>query len=404
MIVKEVTAILEELAPLAYAEDFDNVGLLVGNEENEVSGILVTLDTLENVVDEAIANDCNLILFKALQNNIAIYSMHTALDNSLDGVNAKICEVLGLENPEILIPKKDSDEPIGMGMVGYLKNPMNETQFLAHVKKTMNASCIRHSELLGKPVQKIAVLGGSGAFAISAAKAAGADVFITADVKYHQFYEAEDKVFPFIGKQNQSNQVFIDMAKKAEATVEDKLRALYDLQLIDSRVDEIRNVRGELPLEVEDLANEVLGLKTRMDKLKTDVETINFEITAKKNLIDESKALIKKYTEQQKNVRNSREFNSITKELEFQELEIQLAEKNIKEFKAQIDQKKVVVSETKERLGERETHLKHKKGELNEILAETEKEEQALLGKSEKFQKDIEERLVKALRSYQKKC
>ena len=217
MIVKEVTAILEELAPLAYAEDFDNVGLLVGNEESEVSGILVTLDTLENVVDEAIANDCNLIVsfhpiifsglkkitgatyvqrvvIKALQNNIAIYSMHTALDNSQDGVNAKICEVLGLENPEILIPKKDSIETIGMGMVGYLKNPMDETQFLAHVKKTMNASCIRHSELLGKPVQKIAVLGGSGAFAISAAKAAGADVFITADVKYHQFYEAEDKV------------------------------------------------------------------------------------------------------------------------------------------------------------------------------------------------------------------
>ncbi len=186
------------------------------------------------------------------------------------------------------------------------------------------------------------------------------------------------------------------MAKKTEATVEDKLRALYDLQLIDSRVDEIRNVRGELPLEVEDLEDEVLGLKTRMDKLKADVETINFEINAKKNLIDESKTLIKKYTEQQKNVRNSREFNSITKELEFQELEIQLAEKNIKEFKAQIEQKKVVVSEVKERLGEREAHLKHKKSELTAILAETEKEEKALLGKSEKFKKQIEERLVNA--------
>lgn len=186
------------------------------------------------------------------------------------------------------------------------------------------------------------------------------------------------------------------MAKKAEATVEQKLRALYDLQLIDSRVDEIRNVRGELPLEVEDLENEVLGLKTRMDKLKTDVETVNYEITAKKNLIDEAKALIKKYSEQQKNVRNSREFNSISKELEFQELEIQLADKNIKEFKAQIEQKKGVVSGTKERLGEREAHLKHKKGELNAILAETEKEEKALLDKSLKFQKDIEERLVKA--------
>ena len=186
------------------------------------------------------------------------------------------------------------------------------------------------------------------------------------------------------------------MAKKAEATVEEKLRALYDLQLIDSRVDEIRNVRGELPLEVEDLEDDVLGLKTRMDKLKTDVETINFEITAKKNLIDDSKALIKKYTEQQKNVRNSREFNSITKELEFQDLEIQLAEKNIKEFKAQIEQKKLVMAETKERLTERETHLKHKKSELDAILAETEKEEKALLSKSEKFQEEIEERLVNA--------
>ena len=190
--------------------------------------------------------------------------------------------------------------------------------------------------------------------------------------------------------------IIYKMAKKAEATVEEKLRALYDLQLIDSRVDEIRSVRGELPLEVEDLEDEVLGLKTRLDKLKTDVETVNFEIGAKKNIIDEAKTLIKKYSEQQKNVRNSREFNSISKELEFQELEIQLAEKNIKEFKAQIDQKKEVISETKEKLGERETHLKHKKSELNAILAETEKEEKALLTQSEKFQEAIDERLVKA--------
>ncbi|MBC70757.1 MAG: hypothetical protein CMH47_00425 [Muricauda sp.] len=186
------------------------------------------------------------------------------------------------------------------------------------------------------------------------------------------------------------------MANKKESTVEDKLRALYDLQLIDSRVDEIRNVRGELPLEVQDLEDEVLGLKTRLDKLKTDVETVNFEITAKKNLIDESKALIKKYSEQQKNVRNSREFNSLTKEVEFQELEIQLAEKNIKEFKAQIEQKKEVIAQTKEKLSEREGHLKHKKGELDAILAETEKEEKALLKKSEEYEEKIEDRLVKA--------
>jgi len=186
------------------------------------------------------------------------------------------------------------------------------------------------------------------------------------------------------------------MANKKESTVEEKLRALYDLQLIDSRVDEIRNVRGELPLEVQDLEDEVLGLKTRMDKLKTDVETINFEITAKKNLIEESKTLIKKYAEQQKNVRNSREFNSLSKEVEFQELEIQLAEKNIKEFKAQIEQKKEVIAGTKEKLSEREGHLKHKKGELDAILAETEKEEKALLKKSEEFEDKIEDRLVQA--------
>lgn len=187
------------------------------------------------------------------------------------------------------------------------------------------------------------------------------------------------------------------MATKNDSiTVEEKLRALYDLQLIDSRVDEIRNVRGELPLEVQDLEDEVLGLKTRMDKLKTDVETVNFEIAAKKNLIEESKGLIKKYADQQKNVRNSREFNSLSKEVEFQELEIQLAEKNIKEFKAQIEQKKEVISETKEKLTERENHLKHKKGELDAILAETEKEEKALLKKSEEFEEKIEERLIQA--------
>lgn len=320
MIVKEITDLLEELAPLSYAEDFDNVGLLIGDPNTEVSGILVTLDTLENVIDEAIAHNCNLVVsfhpiifsglkkitgktyvervvIKAIQNNIAIYSMHTALDSSQHGVNAKICEVLGIENPEILIPQKrtikklttyvpkvdadalkkalfdsgagnignyshcsftnegtgsyqanadanptkgeidkthyeeetqihltyqraqegkilnalfknhpyeevayeiysleNTNQHIGMGMIGTLKNPMEEMTFLNLVKKTMNASGVRHSNLLSKSVQKIAVLGGSGAFAISAAKAAGADVFITADVKYHQFYEADDKM------------------------------------------------------------------------------------------------------------------------------------------------------------------------------------------------------------------
>ena len=186
------------------------------------------------------------------------------------------------------------------------------------------------------------------------------------------------------------------MAKKKEVSVEERLRAIYDLQLIDSRIDEIRNVRGELPLEVRDLEDEVAGLNIRLEKLVNDLQTIDNDISSRKNLIEESKALIKKYGEQQKNVRNNREFNSLSKEVEFQELEIQLAEKHIKEFKAQIEQKKEVIAATKDQLKERETHLKHKKGELDAILAETEKEEQALIAKSEDYKKQIEERLVAA--------
>ncbi|MDO6760294.1 hypothetical protein Q4566_08805 [Tamlana sp. 2_MG-2023] len=186
------------------------------------------------------------------------------------------------------------------------------------------------------------------------------------------------------------------MAKKKEVTVEERLRALYDLQLIDSRVDEIRNVRGELPLEVRDLEDEVAGLNIRLDKLISNLEVIDNDIAGKKNLIEESKSLIKKYSEQQKNVRNNREFNSLTKEVEFQELEIELAEKHIKEFKVQIEQKKEVIAETKERLKERENHLKHKKSELDAILSETEKEEQALIKKSEEYKETIDSRLVAA--------
>ena len=184
--------------------------------------------------------------------------------------------------------------------------------------------------------------------------------------------------------------------KKTETTVEEKLRALFDLQLIDSRVDEIRNVRGELPLEVQDLEDEVAGMNTRLEKLTNDLESIEENIKDKKNLIEEAKGLIKKYTAQQDKVRNNREYNSLSKKVEYQELEIQLAEKHIKEFKAQIEQKTVVIEETKERLAERETHLKHKQGELDEILKETEKEEEALLKESAKYEKNIEERLVKA--------
>jgi len=171
---------------------------------------------------------------------------------------------------------------------------------------------------------------------------------------------------------------------------------LYDLQLIDSRIDEIRNVRGELPLEVEDLEDEVAGLNTRIQKHDADLEVIDNDIKTKKILMEDAKASIKKYTEQQKNVRNNREFNALSKEIEFQELEIELAEKNIKEYRASIEQKKEVIGQTKEKLEDRQKHLVHKKGELDEILAETQKEEDMLTKKSNDFETQIESRLITA--------
>lgn len=320
MKIKDVTAFLEELAPLNYAEDFDNVGLLVGNNQTEVTGVLVTLDTLETTIDEAISKNCNLIIsfhpiiftgikklngnnyvekvvIKAIKNNIAIYAIHTALDNSFEGVSAKIAEVLGLENTKILIPKKNilkklttyvpnkesinlrntlfdagsgnignydncsfsilgegtfrgneksnptlgvkgkihlekevqisvvfelkneenilkalhenhpyeevayeiitienSYQNVGMGMIGELSKPLDERDFLHYLKKTMKTDCIRHSAFINKKIKKVAVLGGSGSFAISVAKKAGADAYVSADFKYHDFFKAENNI------------------------------------------------------------------------------------------------------------------------------------------------------------------------------------------------------------------
>ncbi len=186
------------------------------------------------------------------------------------------------------------------------------------------------------------------------------------------------------------------MAKKKEITVEDKLRALYDLQLIDSRIDEIKNTRGELPLEIEDLEDDIAGLNKRLENFATDLDDLNNQINDKKLAIEESKELIKKYTKQQDNVRNNREFESLAKEVEYQELEIQLAEKRIKEFKVKILQKQEVIDASKEKLANLDNHLKHKKDELSEIMKETEKEEKVLSDKSNEFSALIEERLLNA--------
>ncbi len=320
MIIKEIHSILEEMAPLAYAEDFDNVGLLVGDLNQEATGVLVCHDALETVIDEAIIKKCNLIvcfhpilfsglkkitgknyvekaIIKAIKNDVAIYAVHTALDNHQNGVNKIFCDALSLINTKVLIPKQNfiqklvtytiaenvenlrnslfvagagkignyedcsftsqgigsyignensnpeigerfefveakeikievtfekhlqskilkalftnhvyeevayeiydlqnSHQNIGLGMIGELKNPMNEKDFLLFVKDKMECKGIRHSQFLGKPIKKVGVLGGSGSFAIKNAIMAGADVFLTSDLKYHQFYESENQI------------------------------------------------------------------------------------------------------------------------------------------------------------------------------------------------------------------
>lgn len=320
MNVQDVIDILEEIAPLSYSESFDNTGLLVGDAQQKVSGILVTLDTLEEVIDEAIENNCNLIVsfhpiifsglksitgknyvertvLKAIKNDIAIFAIHTALDNNWLGVNHGICERLGLKKIRSLIPQKhsieklitfvpkaqadkvrnalftvgaggignydhcsfnidgtgtfkpgedsnpalgsigqlhkesevqigvtfgrhlrgkvlkalfeshpyeevayevyqleNSNQHLGMGMLGEWEEPKLEKDFLSFVKEKMQTDCIRHTQLTGQPIKKVAVLGGSGSFAIGAAIRSGAQAFITADLKYHEFYQAEKRI------------------------------------------------------------------------------------------------------------------------------------------------------------------------------------------------------------------
>lgn len=187
------------------------------------------------------------------------------------------------------------------------------------------------------------------------------------------------------------------MAKKdTEITIEEKLRALYSLQLVDSRIDEIQNVRGELPIEVEDLEDEVAGLQTRLQNSKDNVSALNNSIKEKKNAIVETQKLSKRYTEQQKNVRNNREFDSLSKEIEFQDLEKQLAEKKIGEAKAKIIEGKQLIEEVDKKLSMRKSHLKHKKKELNNILEETRREEERLMSKSKELAELIDKRLILA--------
>lgn len=185
------------------------------------------------------------------------------------------------------------------------------------------------------------------------------------------------------------------MAEK-DIAIEDKLRALYQLQKIDSSIDKIKIVRGELPLEVSDLEDEVAGLDTRISNLSEELSNLENQINEKKNAIKDAQALIKKYEAQQDKVRNNREFDSLSKEIEFQNLDIQLSEKRIKEYKIAIDSKKEIFETATTRYNERKSDLDHKRNELKDIVAETEKEEKDLTDKSAKAEKNIEARLLSA--------
>lgn len=185
------------------------------------------------------------------------------------------------------------------------------------------------------------------------------------------------------------------MAKK-KYTPEETLRALFNLQIIDSRIDQMREVRGELPIEVQDLEDEMAGLTKKVEKIEEEIGELNSLILDKKNIIEDSKVAIKKYLEQQKNVRNNREFDSLNKEIEYQELEAQLAEKRINENSSRIADKNEMLAEIKEHYSLKQSALEAKQSELKEIVAETEKEEDILMVESQKASKSIEDRLLKA--------
>lgn len=215
--IREVVSYLESIAPLHLQESYDNAGLLTGRPDWEVSGILCSLDCTEAVVREAKAKGCNLIvahhpivfrglkkitgrnyvertIIRSIKDDVAIYAIHTNLDNvRRQGVNEKIGQQLGLEHMQILAPK-DTEGAVGSGMLGQLPGPMPEEAFLAYLRDRMAVDTIKHTALLGQPIHTVALCGGAGGFLLPAAKAAGAQVFVTADYKYHEFFDADGEI------------------------------------------------------------------------------------------------------------------------------------------------------------------------------------------------------------------
>jgi predicted nucleic acid-binding Zn-ribbon protein len=190
--------------------------------------------------------------------------------------------------------------------------------------------------------------------------------------------------------------------EEKDISIEEKLKALYELQTVVSESDKIKTLRGELPLEVQDLEDEITGLKTRLSNLDEEIKDLEISVNNKKIAIKESQNLISKYTEQQNNVRNNREYDSLSKEIEFQNLEIQLSEKRIKEFTSEIENKKELINTSKVALSERLEDLDRKQKELEEITTETKIEEEKLKSKAEKIELMIEPRLLSAFKRIRK--
>jgi dinuclear metal center YbgI/SA1388 family protein len=215
--IRDIACCIESVAPLHYQENYDNSGLTIGNLDVDVTGVLVCLDVNEEVIEEAINNNCNVIIahhpvifyplkkltgtsyqekyiLKLIQNNIALYIAHTNLDNAIEGVNTFFAQLLDLQNISILRYKSDI-EYAGAGAVGELKKSVTEAEFLSYIKQKLDLKCIRYSTNNNKIIKKVAVCGGSGAPLIFDAILKEADAIITSDVKYHDFLDAKNKIF-----------------------------------------------------------------------------------------------------------------------------------------------------------------------------------------------------------------
>ena len=219
MKVSEISEILNNWMPTSIAEDFDNVGLIVGNPESLVTNILVTLDATNDVIDEAVKKNCNLIIsyhpiifnglkkitsdsgyvqksiINAVKNNISIYAIHTSLDNHPEGITFFLAKKIGLKNLSTLIPKSIDLEGMktGMGIIGKLNKPKDEDSFFDLLKDKLNLKYIRHSKKINKTISKVSIVVGSGSFAIKNSLDSKVDAFITSDLKYHNFFEVDNK-------------------------------------------------------------------------------------------------------------------------------------------------------------------------------------------------------------------